>query len=97
MNTKFTKGKWEIFTKKQINDGAVRYRVNEGKMSLLEGIANAHLIAAAPDMYKELYELRSSLLGMIDCGIVAEQHFDYIERKMMSIDIVLAKARGEQC
>ena len=98
MDTKFTKGVWAT-------DSLMVYAVGGeivadcdfGTIEMIEEeSANASLIAAAPDMYDVLIELRSSLLAMVSCGIVGELNHEYVIDKMKAIDAVLANARGEQ-
>ena len=50
-----------------------------------EAEANAHLIAAAPELYKELYNVREWV-----------KDGDYDDSFMAPIEAALAKARGEQ-
>lgn len=52
--------------------------------------ANAHLIAAAPELYSELCKARHAIQALI-----SEGYMGYVDLRS-SIDAVLAKARGEQ-
>lgn len=54
-----------------------------------ENLANANLIAAAPDLYAALEEARGTIQALIDEGYIGL--VDQRER----IDAELAKARGE--
>ena len=92
METKFTKGEWIIK-----NNFQVGYNVNFGDgfftiadcQVFSEGKANAHLIAAAPEMY----EMLESLVEKIEEVIVGEGH--YFNDEGEKIKNLLAKARGE--
>lgn len=83
----YTKDKWEI--SKGI-DGAVVYGADAGTitsvpMDLQAWEANAHLIAAAPDLYEALLQARDDLRG---------QGFFEDSPPIASIDKALAKAEG---
>ena len=60
--------------------------------------ANAHLIAAAPDMYGEA-EFLLDRLGEFENdlpeGLVARDFYGHIEPSMARLRAILAKARGE--
>ena len=55
-----------------------------------ESIANAHLIAAAPEMYEMLLKLRDDVDNVIES---AGWYFD--NEELENIDKLLSKARGE--
>ena len=89
---KFTKGEWEVFTTNIYPEIGIGHQavastqtnkyINNG-IDKDESIANAHLIAAAPDMYDMLERLEGITQGILIDEIVEE------------IGEVLAKARGE--
>jgi len=88
---RFTKGKW----KARVDDGAVKtvlvYLDNKGGFDISgapDPIANAHLIAAAPEMYATLNEARDFIASDINCGPCGLG-------LVVIIDELLAKARGE--
>lgn len=87
--TKFTKGEWHVQDYNEI-DGTIR--VNQGNIVITyanhteESEANAHLIAAAPEMYAMLEGLLKNLLKGEECDVF---------EKDASIESLLAKARGE--
>ena len=91
----FTKGEWTLYrvNHSMTIEGEVHVVASEGypsafvpswiddKETSIEAIANAHLIAAAP----ELYELLDEMAGYDEC-----------QRFKKQINELLAKARGEQ-
>ena len=98
---KFTKGEWALFEDRvgiidrsdsqsygMMNEIAYIDMYDHGKE---QGIANAHLIAAAPEMYAMLKKLRDD----IDSVIVAEGHY-FEDSDLDRIDQLLAEARGEK-
>ena len=101
-DTKFTPGPWIIIGDVIGQDIAVtsNKRIEDEKVNICamdvyysgtigeEQHANSDLIAAAPDMYKELERQRTVHINLIDIELDAQEE---IER----IDDVLAKARGE--
>ena len=118
MEAKFTKGKWVVDNSGSaviIKDsgGYVGYPSHKGAIASLddgEYIENgnkhdAHLIAAAPDMYAMIKELAHELNIAIDeCneyrakGINSstENEPDYIDKQTVhEAQLLLAKARGE--
>ncbi len=91
MKTKFTKGEWEIFgdwgirakrSERQLADNNCHATFEYDRGGSDEGFANAHLIAAAPDMY-------AFIDSLIDSGLVYGDDVDTAQE-------LLAKARGEQ-
>lgn len=96
--TKFTKGEWVVnYTGTHWNNPALRnIEINYGSQGecICDTVYNdsdAHLIAAAPEMYEELKRL-SDLMPFLD-----EQTHPQIECDALKYDIdkLLAKARGE--
>ena len=98
MGTKFTKGEWEVYTTEIYPEIGIEGRglasthenpyVNDDGIDEDEAIANAHLIAAAPDMYELLCRLKSINAPQ---EYILDDEFDAI----CSINDVLDKARGE--
>lgn len=96
MNTKFTKGEWIVDGAGDViikgSDGGVGFPARDGTIASLndgEYIENtnefdAHLIAAAPDMYAMLEGMYETLCLIGDDGEEANE-----------IDGLLKKARGE--
>ncbi|AUS01382.1 hypothetical protein NVP1284A_55 [Vibrio phage 1.284.A._10N.286.55.A5] len=89
--TKFTKGEWVVDYDNNSScewyytgPAKVEYSYRASAIEYSEALANAHLIAAAPEMY----ELLDSLYV----------HLDFIgdERYKNNIKNLLAKARGEK-
>ncbi|AUR98282.1 coil containing protein [Vibrio phage 1.248.O._10N.261.54.F1] len=82
---KFTKGEWRILDKYQVG---VNVNFGDGFFTIAscqifnEAKANAHLIAAAPEMHQMLVQLQT------EGGLGIARH--------RQIDRLLAKARGEQ-
>ncbi len=94
MEAKFTKGEWEIFgdwgirakrSERQLTENLCHATFEYDRGGSGEGFANAHLIAAAPDMYAEIQEMSHWLRTQIGMG---DWHND--------LEKLLAKARGEQ-
>ena len=91
-DTKFTHGKWEVnydlaTTSKDLNNVCAASYIIEFDMPvdlLVEHDSNAHLIAAAPEMYQMLKGIRQGL------RIVGG-----FEKILPGIDELLAEARGE--
>jgi len=96
--TKFTKGEWFAIVDDECcfidncEKGLIA-DLEESDAPCDEAEANAHLIAAAPDMYAMLEGL-SELMPFLD-----EQTHPQIECDALKYDIdkLLAKARGEKC
>jgi len=96
--TKFTKGEWFAIVDDECcfidncEKGLIA-DLEESDAPCDEAEANAHLIAAAPDMY-EMLESLSELMPFLD-----EQTHPQIECDALKCDIdkLLEKARGEKC
>lgn len=98
--TRFTPGPWRIVSERDdelkvkgpqdewVADCADGFWSDEadGWIMADESEANAHLIAAAPDLYDTLVDLRAAL-----AELDAELH----AKAIAVIDLALAKARGE--
>lgn len=61
----------------------------DAEVSKVEAVSNAHLIAAAPELYEELEKARKIIQHLIDDG-----YMGYIFQRG-DIEAALAKARGE--
>ena len=93
METKFTKGKWNFCSDGNVyaflnNGGANKLFSTETKSIFLseEEKANAHLIAAAPEMYEALEQVMTTL---------SSDGFGCFDNTCAEIGKLLAKARGE--
>ena len=98
MKTKFTEGPWDVGTSKNISTGIVSHTINKmqpGLRPLTQGISDAHLIAAAPDMYLALTQVRQGYLNLIEFNLISESHHKDLYKSFSEIDALLAKARGE--
>lgn len=90
--TQFTKGPWVVY--RDLPTDVVVSTSGECSLATLDcgcgsrktQRANAHLIAAAPDLYEALNELASILDGDIRT---------YVQEALERANAVLAKARGE--
>jgi hypothetical protein len=93
METKFTKGPWDVGTSKSLSTGVVSHTINkmqQGIRPLSQGISDAYLIAAAPDMYAELTESLDTFKAIYDISA------SYGAKVSIArIEALLAKARGE--
>ena len=84
---KFTKGEW-VVTEVDVVDSIV----GSGSVNVCVCRTNdAHLIAAAPEMYEELKKL-SSLMDFLDKETHPNIELDCVKH---DIDKLLTKARGE--
>ena len=104
---KFTKGEWVIDYRgtlghvKSIKGGAItptvaRYDFVSPSLTNKEKKANAHLIAAAPDMYKMLERLKS-IIEDYDYDLFCERATGEWSEPEISTEIekLLTKARGQ--
>jgi len=87
MNTLFTPGPWKPHATGMARSGVPEFEIHwsdigECVAEIVHGDANAHLIAAAPDLYEALDTIEN------DAGQVPDWLWDRIQS-------VLAKARGE--
>ena len=106
MKAKFTKGSWEY-----VPQDSTVYADNGNELVCEtystgddEYEANAHLIAAAPDMYKMIESLKCELFIMIDevndqrlsrVTIQTENQPDLVDMESIHLaEVLLAKARG---
>lgn len=100
---KFTKGEWSTDDMGIVESG--NRIVCDTYMTCKEDLANANLIAAAPDMYKALEDAAKELYILIDevndqrasqINSTTETEPDYYDMETVhNINVLLAKARGE--
>lgn len=98
MDAKFTKGEWKAITQFQleVNGGHITTQMSGDRFaSVSEREANAHLIAAAPDMYKSLERQRKGLINLIGLNLIQESHIESVRHEISLIDNELSRARGE--
>lgn len=98
IEAKFTKGKW----KARVDDSAVKtaliYLDNKGGFDISgapDCIANAYLIAEAPEMYSEIVSDISWLEQIKSKFVVGSYEFRSVCLRIKSKKKLLAKARGE--
>ena len=96
---KFTKGEWEIIDHKdkvEVWSGDDRiYFIDRIIGPKDEYLANANLIAAAPEMYEMLNIMRKGYLNLIELDLTPPQYKVNLQDAVNKIDATLAKARGE--
>lgn len=96
MDTKFTKGPWRVYWMRPNIKGEPYQIIGAGgeritrwgafiKPSQPTAVANAHLIAASPDLYEALVVCREAIVNQEGFGSAWPK-----------IKAALAKARGEQ-
>jgi len=105
MNTKFTKGKWKADLKSlaSINCGEkhiamVNYFNTHNKDNCVneaECVANAHLMATAPNMYAEIQSDIEELEDKLFDVSKVSGDYDFIVGRIKHKESLLAKARGE--
>ena len=91
MKTKFTEGEWKANASEFPFAHGLVY-INDGGFDVSgapDCVANAHLIASAPDMYKLLDSI-AELMNSDDQTIA-----DEMVQKFDDIELLLKKARGE--
>ena len=66
------------------------------EQTVKEVIANAYLIAAAPDMYAALKDCIEAMSCAVDCTLVPEYINDMLKDALQKADKSLQKARGEE-
>lgn len=111
MSAAFTKGPWDFGWHQPSGDFTLHYGTDEHVgPSLLEGglvladdkenEANAHLIAAAPELYamgeflcERIRELEHSLT---DDSSAARDYYGHVLPATARLEMTLARARGEQ-
>lgn len=103
MEPKFIKGPWHVSPNGQFNPLHVSTEADVGKQRNIHTVcflndtgpqgdtrnANAHLIAASPDLYEALETVRFQCVRELEHGAV------HIEEAIRVIDAALKKARGE--
>lgn len=104
---KFTKGPWGVthFANGQMRVYRIGRTCHEPDIANTHGdndVSNAHLIAAAPEMYAMLEDLRERIglldeeaLGFVD-DTPDQQGWFIREEILYNIDQLLSKARGEK-
>lgn len=97
MKAKFTKSEWNIKTTGHYYNGERQYKHEVlvdgiGVACFEDSTANAHLIAAAPEMY---HMLNRVIQAQKDADNEIE-HSDLLHFLYDDIEKLLAKARGEQ-
>ena len=91
---KFTKGPWVMDSRNESLKGSDGYSITVWGSGLSHGsrtderVANAHLIASAPDMYKLLESISLEARSFVDRGGKATTW-------LRDAELLLAKARGE--
>ena len=98
--TRWTPGPWEFNKGRVVQKGETQFwsAIRVSGVSLATGYvppddvayANAHLIAAAPELYEALLVAREYLQGFVSTTM-REPDIDNLE----TVDAALAKARGE--
>ena len=96
---KFTDGEWYALGELVIADLG-RKMIKplgslSGHISPEEDRANAHLIAAAPDMYREIQSDIDGLKEAMEEYPKWSSHYNILESELNRKDELLAKARGE--
>lgn len=99
-NEKFTSGKWEavIYSgnhRLDVWSGDDRIYQNTSITDLEEEVANAHLIAAAPDMYREIESEIQELKDAMKHYPVDSNDYEHANDLIDHKEKLLAKARGE--
>ena len=100
---KYTPGPWQWWTSNSFlrlsskdtgKDGDVidSFSMSDGATSLSVNVADMHLIAAAPDLLKELQKLREYVINV--CGVDDEDCDS--EHPLMSSQAAISKALGEE-
>ncbi len=114
--TKFTPGPWEVVDRTDLGErfwievehpevgnvslAAVRGGCDEAD-EIGDDLANAHLIAAAPDLYAELDGLAKEIWGAWTAAeadirsALGNTNYNVVKRRLEQAQIALAKARGE--
>jgi hypothetical protein len=90
METKFTKGKWDAVIDEwqsfiNSDDGLIA-ELGFSHVTHQTAVSNAHLIAAAPEMYQALEQIMTTL---------SSDGFGCFDNTCSEIGKLLAKARGE--
>lgn len=96
MKAKFTKSEWNIKTTGHYYNGERQYKHEVlvdgiGVACFEDSTANAHLIAAAPDMY-EMLEILTHTCHLMASKTPLKSEFEALQAE---IEQVLSKARGE--
>lgn len=94
-NEKFTQGEWKAVVEHNVIDTALVYFSDRGGINLSAApnpIPNAHLISAAPNMYRALSEVNTAISESKSEIELA----DKVTSLCHNISQALEKARGEQ-
>ena len=94
--TKFTKGEWNVFIDEY---ESVEVRCGHRMVAAYTQIANAHLIAQSPNLYKALEDTTEELAKLIEMyNEEVGDPFRFADGQTCHENaILLAKARGEEC
>tara|TARA_R110000772_G_scaffold225533_1_gene336162 strand:+ start:330 stop:647 length:318 start_codon:yes stop_codon:yes gene_type:complete len=104
METKFTKGPWTVrdFGPHDNNSELTRLEINYGIdqeciCDTVYELPDAHLIAAAPELYEELTEAAAGMTVILDeyRDKIRPHWVVSMEEDIARFSAVLAKARGE--
>tara|TARA_R110000850_G_scaffold107837_2_gene219644 strand:+ start:3471 stop:3791 length:321 start_codon:yes stop_codon:yes gene_type:complete len=105
METRFTEGKWDVGTSKDMTTGVVSHTINKGDFTMEQGIHNAFLIAESPVMYKMIEDLTKELSFAIMesnlwrnrlINITTEDQPDLLDgQTCREAQLLLAQVRGE--
>jgi len=95
MKVKFTKGDWSyVFEDSSVYGGSEliceTYSTGDDELE-----ANAHLIAAAPLMYKALERVKQGHLNLCELNIVPDRYQKDVYKIVDEINELLKRARGE--
>ena len=97
---KFTEGEWEAKTETFFGLQYAKVYIKRGGFDVSgapDACANAHLIAAAPDMYKQLKEIQCFLIACSE-GTMSRNNMENLAEELLdNTSKLLAKARGEEC
>ncbi|MCH9646071.1 MAG: hypothetical protein K0U08_05445 [Proteobacteria bacterium] len=100
--TKFTKGEWRVvgntfiyaLNDNEVNQFTCLVQTSVGGANDEELMANAHLMAAAPKMYKGL-EFFIEYLKCLILDTETKEEVNALNHKINEINQLLAEARGE--
>ncbi len=107
METRFTPGPWDCHDGKFKGNEPVELWIFSADHvhigTVISGWDDAHLIAAAPDLYAALKEARTDLMlaaGNMDTAAKTDPRWegcgDILRKRIKECDAALARARGEE-